>query len=148
MVVPLSILPTLQIGRREILALALVFAVGTISIIAAITRTAIVHGVLTSTNAGQNTQRELETWSYIEMSLATVAFCLPAFRVLFVRVSSSSKVVGPSSHSHTRSWAASRIPSGTSKIAEYELEENGSQEQLQPGIHVSHDVEITHTVKA
>lgn len=96
LLIPLSILNTLHFRRREVIALGFVFVVGAVSIIAAITRLVILVNAMKSANAGQETQRQIEVWSIVEVALAIVAFCLPAFRVLFLdRTKAAESAVNP-----------------------------------------------------
>lgn len=86
MLLPLSILNTLHLGRHEKLALFFVFTVGSFSIAASIIRFTIVIRALSGSNYTLMTLRELERWSVVEFSMALLAFCLPALRGFVVRI--------------------------------------------------------------
>jgi len=108
--VPISILPTLQIGRKEKIALAFVLVVGVLSVAAAITRIAIVHRGLVTNNVSQTTSLSIQLWSVAEVAVGAVAFTLPSFRVLLVTIQ-KGRNSNPSKMLSSSKNGASRLPS-------------------------------------
>ncbi|KAF8462362.1 hypothetical protein BDZ91DRAFT_850601 [Kalaharituber pfeilii] len=87
MVLPLAVLRTLNLRRRDLFALSFVFLVGIITILAAIIRYIVVHQTYTNPGEANNAEKKINdimvvmSWCLIEAFLAQIAFCLPAFRV-------------------------------------------------------------------
>ena len=85
MILPITILRTLSLRRREFIALTLVFLVGLTTIICAIIRFAVIHETYRHDESPEgkiNDISVIQVWSFIETYFAIITFCLPAFRVL------------------------------------------------------------------
>jgi len=77
--VPLSVLHTLQLGRRQAVALAVVFLIGGLSIIAAVARFVIIFPKIRR-NAKAPIVHTYELWALIEITSSQLTVCLPALR--------------------------------------------------------------------
>lgn len=85
LLVPLLIIPSLQLPMREKVGLVGVFAIGALSAISSATRYSIIYKFITHppmTPAGLKAQL---LWSLIELLAAILAFSLPACRVFIKR---------------------------------------------------------------
>lgn len=86
MALPITILRTLSLKRREFIGLTLVFLVGLTTIICAIIRYIVIHETNSQDHEGPegkiNDISVIQVWSYIEAYFAIITFCLPAFRIL------------------------------------------------------------------
>jgi len=77
--VPLSVLHTLQLGRRQAVALAVVFLIGGLSIFAAVARFVIIFPKIRR-NAKAPIVHTYELWALIEITSSQLTVCLPALR--------------------------------------------------------------------
>ncbi|KAI5804220.1 hypothetical protein DFH27DRAFT_397574 [Peziza echinospora] len=88
---PLLILSTLRLRRPEMLALIFVFCMGGLSISASVARYAIIYPYIKRPPLTSKTLSLLELWGIVEMAAAVLAFSLPSFRVMCVRLLASSR---------------------------------------------------------
>lgn len=80
MILPIAVIPSLKLRRRETIALLSVFLLGIFSIGASTARFIVVYKVIANkTNAATSIQ-SLELWSTVECATAMIAFCAPAYR--------------------------------------------------------------------
>ncbi|KAG0634906.1 hypothetical protein HOY80DRAFT_1140305 [Tuber brumale] len=77
--VPLSLLHTLQLGRRQVVALIVVFLIGGLSIFAVVARFIIIFPKIKK-NAKAPIVHTYELWALIEIMSSQLAVCLPALR--------------------------------------------------------------------
>lgn len=101
LLVPLLIIPSLQLPMREKLGLVGVFAIGAMSVIASATRYSIIHKFITHppmTPAGLKAQL---LWSMIELLAAVLAYTLPACRVLVKRRAKAKTEKGTTASANT-----------------------------------------------
>lgn len=77
--VPLSVLHTLQLGRRQAVALVVVFLIGGLSIFAAVARFVIIFPKIKK-NAKAPIVHTYELWALIEIASSQLTVCLPALR--------------------------------------------------------------------
>lgn len=85
MALPITILRTLSLRRREFIGLTLVFLIGLTTIVCAIIRYVVIHETnndVESIEGKINDTSVIQVWSFIEVYFAIITFCLPAFRVL------------------------------------------------------------------
>lgn len=71
------------LGRKDIYALAVVFGVGIVSIIASIVRFTQVYHVVINSDKSILAVRHTLMWALIEKLFAFTAFCLPSLRVFY-----------------------------------------------------------------
>lgn len=72
-----------SLGRKELYALAVVFGVGIVSIIASIVRFTQVYHVVVNADKSILAVRHTLMWALIEKLFAFTAFCLPSLRVFY-----------------------------------------------------------------
>ncbi|PWW79874.1 hypothetical protein C7212DRAFT_349542 [Tuber magnatum] len=90
LVVPLFTISSLNLGRRDLYALAIVVAIGTLSIAASVVRfTQVYYVVMHADNSIEAIRRTL-VWAVIEKLFAFTAFCLPCLRVFYRKRHSTS----------------------------------------------------------
>lgn len=77
--VPLSVLHTLQLGRRQVVALVVVFLIGGLSIFAAVARFVVIFPKIKK-NAKAPIVHTYELWALIEIASSQLTVCLPALR--------------------------------------------------------------------
>ncbi|PUU78902.1 hypothetical protein B9Z19DRAFT_28771 [Tuber borchii] len=77
--VPLSVLHTLQLRRRQVVALVVVFLIGGLSIFAAVARFVIMFPEIKK-NAKAPIVHAYELWALIEIASSQLTVCLPALR--------------------------------------------------------------------
>ncbi|KAI5786965.1 hypothetical protein DFH27DRAFT_603537 [Peziza echinospora] len=100
MALPITVLRSLNLRRRDLFALSFVFIVGVVTILAAVIRYAVVYETFRKPSAPTNVEKKINdimvvmSWCFIEAYLAQIAFCLPAFRV-FLRSKSADSSTRP-----------------------------------------------------
>lgn len=91
-----------SLGRKDLYALAIVFGVGIVSIVASIVRFTQVYRVVVNEDSSIVAVRHTLMWALIEKLFAFTAFCLPSLRV-FYRKRYSMEVVEKGSGGFTGS---------------------------------------------
>ncbi|KAL0632173.1 hypothetical protein Q9L58_008966 [Maublancomyces gigas] len=104
---PLFVLSTLQLRRRENTALIFIFGIGAVSITATIARCVLIIGITNGLTPKKTSGMNIMIWSTIEMGAALVAVCLPAMRVLLWRPEPGS------------TWWGGKSSAGGSKMASW-----------------------------
>ncbi|CUS10646.1 unnamed protein product [Tuber aestivum] len=90
LVVPLFTISSLNLRRKDLYALSVVFLIGTLSIAASVVRfTQVYYVVMHADNSIEAIRRTL-VWAVIEKLFAFTAFCLPCLRVFYRKRHSSS----------------------------------------------------------
>jgi len=97
--VPITLFSDLKLGKIEKIGLAMVFAVGGVSLAATVARLAVVAPELRDDAFNWGTVNSFIILSNVESSSGAIALCLPAVRKFFLRVVSatSQKLKGQSS---------------------------------------------------
>lgn len=83
LIVPLFTISTLNLGRKDIYALSIVFGIGTLSIAASVVRFTQVYYVVMHADSSIEAVRRTLVWAVIEKLFAFTAFCLPCLRVFY-----------------------------------------------------------------
>ncbi|KAL7271096.1 hypothetical protein RUND412_006170 [Rhizina undulata] len=73
---------TLQLRNRELLGAIFVLIVGTCTVVTASIRFAVIYGSIKQSQASYRNTKKMLFWTNVEMGMAMLAVCLPAFRVL------------------------------------------------------------------
>lgn len=90
LVVPIFTISTLNLGRKDLYALSIVFGIGALSIAASVVRfTQVYYVVMHADNSIEAIRRTL-VWAVIEKLFAFTAFCLPCLRVFYRKRHSGS----------------------------------------------------------
>ncbi|CAZ79723.1 unnamed protein product [Tuber melanosporum] len=90
LIVPLFTISTLNLGRKDLYALSVVFCIGALSIAASVVRfTQVYYVVMHADNSIEAIRRTL-VWAVIEKLFAFTAFCLPCLRVFYRKRHSGS----------------------------------------------------------
>ncbi|KAG0642193.1 hypothetical protein HOY80DRAFT_951852 [Tuber brumale] len=83
LIIPLFTISTLNLGRKDLYALSVVFCIGALSIAASVVRfTQVYYVVMHADNSVEAIRRTL-VWAVIEKLFAFTAFCLPCLRVFY-----------------------------------------------------------------
>ncbi|KAI5843518.1 hypothetical protein DFP73DRAFT_479078 [Morchella snyderi] len=79
LILPLSVLHTLQLGKRQLAGLVVVFFIGSLSIIAAIARLVDIYPKIRK-DSNAPIVHTYELWACVEITMGQLAVCLPALR--------------------------------------------------------------------
>jgi hypothetical protein len=82
MVIPLALLRSLMLGKREYLAIAFVVFLGSVCIVSAAVRFVGYYSIMITKNMMTISVDGLILWSNVDIAVSLIAVCLPAFRVL------------------------------------------------------------------
>lgn len=80
LLLPLSIIRSLHLRRRQAIALTGIFGIGTLSIAASTARFVAIYRVIVHSENAALSIQSTEQWSTVECATAMIAFCAPSFR--------------------------------------------------------------------
>jgi hypothetical protein len=97
--IPIRLIYILKLSRTDIWGMALVAGVGSISMLIAIIRFAVLYTALEGNVDMQQFVLKTFVWSCIEETVGQCATCMPAFRVLFHKKNTSNNRSSNNYHS-------------------------------------------------
>ncbi|KAH0604839.1 uncharacterized protein H6S33_006507 [Morchella sextelata] len=137
LILPLSVLHTLQLGRRQLAGLVVVFFIGSLSIIAAIARFVDIYPKIRK-DPNAPIVHTYELWACVEITMGQLVVCLPALRAYLRKTRDrknashyqTSSSLGRSKEAISAKSSVIRTPVGGSdgRYSETELVRSGREE--------------------